>query len=174
MVGCRGGWTQRRWLELEEVATVSLLPRSSCCKVISSCHPTPSNRYSNHLLFLFFSYEAKLRSVSCCAAPAQSSFVSIILCAENTENTKGKFVLRRGVKTAPHSLSGKQAEVLPCNQTWTACDFEISKERERFLLNIEKGIELGNMILDLECALEAYRRPQSLLISTTLGPSAPV
>ena len=77
-----------RWLELEEVATVSLLPRSSCCKVISSCHPTPSNRYSNHPLFLFFPYEAKLRSVSCCAAPAQSSFVSIILCAENTENTK--------------------------------------------------------------------------------------
>ena len=85
MVGCRGGWTQRRWLELEEVATVSLLPRSSCCKVISSCHPTPSNRYSNHPLFLFFPYEAKLRSVSCCAAPAQSSFVSIILFAENTE-----------------------------------------------------------------------------------------
>ena len=88
MVGCRGGWTQRRWLELEEVATVSLLPSSSCCKVISSCHPSPSNRYSNHPLFLFFPYEAKLCSVSCCAAPAQSSFVSIILCVENTENTK--------------------------------------------------------------------------------------
>ena len=148
------------------MATVSLLPSSSCCKVISSCHPTPSNRYSNHPLFLFFPYEAKLRSVSCCAAPAQSSFVSIIpcvqriqriqRCAENTENTKGKFVLRRGVKTAPHSLSEKQAEVLPCNQTWTtSCNFKISKERERFLLNIEKGIESDNMILDLESALEA-------------------
>ena len=47
--------------------------------------PNPKQQVFQPPSLPFLPYEVKLRSVSCCAALAQSSFVSIILFAENTE-----------------------------------------------------------------------------------------
>ena len=83
-----------RWLDLEKVVGVGrsgdrfTFTEQLLLQGHKQLPPNSKQQVFQYSIFLFFPYEAKLRSVSCCAAPAQSSFVSIILCAENTENTK--------------------------------------------------------------------------------------
>ena len=79
LVGRLGSWNQRGWWW----PPFHFYPR---CKVIGSClHPLPSNRYSGTVSSNIQSPfpRLKLPPISC-ALRAQSSFVSMILCAENT------------------------------------------------------------------------------------------
>ena len=93
------------------VATVSLLPSllqghkqlpppPDCQATGIPVPPTPS-----FPICVCVDPGMKLPSVSC-AVRAQSSFVSIILCAENTI---GKFVPRPSVKSGPHTLIVREA-----------------------------------------------------------------
>ena len=110
VVGRLGSWQQQQGAGCSWWPPFHFYP--PCCKVISSCLlPLTAKQqvFQPRLLLLSPSVcvdpGMKLPSVSS-AVRAQSSFVSIILCAENTI---GKFVPRPSVKSGPHTLIVREA-----------------------------------------------------------------